>query len=223
MRGFKIHLGAKSEPGGREVGLVQFDSSRSLRRAGGVMDKFVWLPPSTTTSATSLPSSNYHFPKRPSTNNTPTPANSSSKTVSTSFSRIQFRHATANNGKANQVQERFVLVVKVFALIDGSRVGGGVGGMGGMGGEMGYEEIEVGEWKSGKLIVRGRSPKNFNSSSTSSRVKGGKSSVIGSGGGGNRKRNWEETETDSGSEWEDNRGQGRKKSRRGWGDEEYED
>jgi hypothetical protein len=65
---------------------------------------------------------------------------------SASFSRLQFRNATGNNGKPNQVQERFQLVVGIYAkLVDG-------------------EVLEVGRWTSENLIVRGRSPKNFTSS-----------------------------------------------------------
>lgn len=59
------------------------------------------------------------------------------------WKRLQFRNATANNGRRKELQQHFVVHIKVLAcLADGSK-------------------IPICEAKSGGITVRGRSPRNF--------------------------------------------------------------
>ncbi|KAI9672036.1 MAG: hypothetical protein M1829_004580 [Trizodia sp. TS-e1964] len=62
-----------------------------------------------------------------------------------SWKRLQFRVSTANNGRRKELQQHFVVRLKIRAtLSDGTKV-------------------ELCEAKSGAIIVRGRSPRNFQS------------------------------------------------------------
>ncbi|KAK5661957.1 hypothetical protein OQA88_10068 [Cercophora sp. LCS_1] len=60
------------------------------------------------------------------------------------WKRLQFKHATANNGRRKGLQQHYVVVVSL-----GVRAGG--------------EVVRVAEVRSGPVIVRGRSPRNFDS------------------------------------------------------------
>ncbi|GAM84130.1 hypothetical protein ANO11243_021220 [Dothideomycetidae sp. 11243] len=61
------------------------------------------------------------------------------------WKRLQFRIATANNGRRKELQQRFVIRLKVMAtLANGTR-------------------CPICEVRSGAIIVRGRSPRNFQS------------------------------------------------------------
>ncbi|KAI8369620.1 uncharacterized protein BYT42DRAFT_116380 [Radiomyces spectabilis] len=59
------------------------------------------------------------------------------------FERIQFKSATANNGKRRAAQQYFVLVVKLYAKLDDERL------------------VEVASITSSQLVVRGRSPGHY--------------------------------------------------------------
>ncbi|KAI9766416.1 MAG: hypothetical protein M1840_006522 [Geoglossum simile] len=61
------------------------------------------------------------------------------------WKRLQFRTATANNGRRKELQQHFVVKLKVIATLS-------TGG-----------KISVCEAQSGAIIVRGRSPRNFQS------------------------------------------------------------
>ncbi len=61
------------------------------------------------------------------------------------WKRLQFRIATANNGRRKELQQHFVLTLKIMATLStGAR-------------------ISIAEAHSGAIIVRGRSPRNFQS------------------------------------------------------------
>lgn len=62
-----------------------------------------------------------------------------------SWKRLQFRIATANNGRRKELQQHFVVRLKVIATL-------ATGG-----------KIPICEVQSGAIIVRGRSPRNFQS------------------------------------------------------------
>lgn len=95
------------------------------------------------------------------------------------FERIQFKQATANNGKRRAAQQYYHLIVELWADV------------GSQGGSDNY--IKVAYRKSAKMIVRGRSPGHYQNErrgSTSSgpggsgagSIGGGYSSVLGPGG-----------------------------------------
>lgn len=71
--------------------------------------------------------------------------NSDFATFPLSWKRLQFRIATANNGRRKELQQHFVVSLKVVATL-------GTGG-----------KIPICEVTSGAIIVRGRSPRNFQS------------------------------------------------------------
>jgi hypothetical protein len=62
-----------------------------------------------------------------------------------SWKRLQFKHATANNGRRKGLQQHYVVQI---TLLGKTQAG---------------ELIKVSEIKSGPVIVRGRSPRNFDS------------------------------------------------------------
>jgi hypothetical protein len=62
-----------------------------------------------------------------------------------SWKRLQFRIATANNGRRKELQQHFVLSLKVMATLATGAV------------------VSLCEAQSGAIIVRGRSPRNFQS------------------------------------------------------------
>ncbi|USP73710.1 hypothetical protein yc1106_00984 [Curvularia clavata] len=60
-----------------------------------------------------------------------------------SWKRLQFRIATANNGRRKELQQHFVVRLKVIATLNGGA------------------KVPICEIHSGAIIVRGRSPRNF--------------------------------------------------------------
>lgn len=65
--------------------------------------------------------------------------------VPVSWKRLQFKHATANNGRRKGLQQHYVVQI---ALVGKAKNG---------------EVIKIAEIQSGPVIVRGRSPRNFDS------------------------------------------------------------
>ncbi|KAL3420880.1 putative acid phosphatase [Phlyctema vagabunda] len=59
------------------------------------------------------------------------------------WKRLQFKHATANNGRRKGLQQHYVIQINLMATL-------GTG-----------ESVKVAEIQSGPIIVRGRSPRNF--------------------------------------------------------------
>src|SRR5216117_1336256 len=62
------------------------------------------------------------------------------------YERIQFKQATANNGKRRAAQQYFSLIVEAYAVILG---------------EQGTEDVRVAVSKSSPVVVRGRSPGHY--------------------------------------------------------------
>lgn len=61
------------------------------------------------------------------------------------WKRIQFKHATANNGRRKGLQQHYVVQITLLAKTDNG------------------EWLKIAEIESGPVIVRGRSPRNFDS------------------------------------------------------------
>ncbi|KKY18143.1 putative transcriptional regulator vib-1 [Phaeomoniella chlamydospora] len=61
------------------------------------------------------------------------------------WKRLQFRIATANNGRRKELQQHFVIRLKVVAILSTGA------------------KVSIAESQSGAIIVRGRSPRNFQS------------------------------------------------------------
>ena len=76
----------------------------------------------------------------------------------TNFERIQFKKATANNGKRRAAQQFFHIVVELFA-----RVAKGAGGSGSSSGKSSAETewVKVAHRVSAQMVVRGRSPGHY--------------------------------------------------------------
>lgn len=68
-----------------------------------------------------------------------------SVTLPVSWKRLQFKHATANNGRRKGLQQHYVVQI---SLLGRTKSG---------------ETITIAEIRSGPVIVRGRSPRNFDS------------------------------------------------------------
>lgn len=65
--------------------------------------------------------------------------------VPVAWKRLQFKHATANNGRRKGLQQHYVVQINLLVKSKGG------------------EYIKVAEIQSGPVIVRGRSPRNFDS------------------------------------------------------------
>lgn len=99
------------------------------------------------------------------------------------FERIQFKQATANNGKRRAAQQYYHLVVELWADI-GTQ--GDMGRRADVGHRGGDQFIRVAYRRSAKMIVRGRSPGHYQTErrgSTSSGPGGGSGSLSGYGNG----------------------------------------
>lgn len=64
-------------------------------------------------------------------------------TIPFSWKRLQFRIATANNGRRKELQQHFVARLKVMAILSSG------------------DRVSVAEARSAAIVVRGRSPRNF--------------------------------------------------------------
>jgi hypothetical protein len=67
-------------------------------------------------------------------------------TLPVAWRRLQFKHATANNGRRKGLQQHYVVQI---SLLGNTKAGG--------------EMVKLGEIRSAPVIVRGRSPRNFDS------------------------------------------------------------
>jgi len=68
------------------------------------------------------------------------------------WKRLQFRSATANNGRRKDLQQHFLVKISIIATLFPENGSNGVG-----------DRVTICESYSGAIIVRGRSPRNFSS------------------------------------------------------------
>ncbi|CZT07902.1 related to acid phosphatase [Rhynchosporium agropyri] len=61
------------------------------------------------------------------------------------WKRLQFKHATANNGRRKGLQQHYIIQINIMATLPSG------------------ESVKLAEIRSGAIIVRGRSPRNFDS------------------------------------------------------------
>jgi hypothetical protein len=61
------------------------------------------------------------------------------------WKRLQFKHATANNGRRKGLQQHYIIQINLVATLPNG------------------EQVKLSEIQSGPIIVRGRSPRNFDS------------------------------------------------------------
>ncbi|KAJ9151108.1 Protein pacG [Pleurostoma richardsiae] len=66
-------------------------------------------------------------------------------TLPVSWKRLQFKHATANNGRRKGLQQHYVVQINLLGRTEAGEV------------------VKIAEIQSGPVIVRGRSPRNFDS------------------------------------------------------------
>ncbi|KAH7040280.1 acid phosphatase [Microdochium trichocladiopsis] len=66
--------------------------------------------------------------------------------IPVSWKRLQFKSATANNGRRKGLQQHYVVLISLLGRIQGTN-----------------EFVKIAEIQSGPVIVRGRSPRNFDS------------------------------------------------------------
>ena len=141
---FRVTIDTRSHPSSAPVELLQFDPSRKLRLAKAVDPLFIHLGAASGARhplVTTSPTSSSHF------------GIFHDRRSSTAFTRLQYRSATANNGKQSHTQEHYVAIVRLDAIRDDQTVD------------------EVGRWTSKPFIVRGRSPKNFTAAAGAKRRK----------------------------------------------------
>ncbi|KAL8949061.1 MAG: hypothetical protein Q9222_004802 [Ikaeria aurantiellina] len=172
IQSFAICIGARVDgEEGKPIELVQHTPKRD-KGPTGQPDKIKVLPhPSGVHGVyveqegllnphTSL-ASDYETPYAPNSSN-----NQQSQTVAT-FDRIQFKNATANNGKRRAAQQYFHIVVELFAEVPSNQSAEG-------------QWVKVASRISAPMVVRGRSPGHYaddrRGSSTSMGGPGGGSS-----------------------------------------------
>lgn len=98
------------------------------------------------------------------------PSNSSDQIVEATFERIQFKNATANNGKRRAAQQYYHLIVELFADV----------------GHQGPERwIKIATRMSAPMVVRGRSPGHYQTERRDSNASTGPGSGAGGGGAAN--------------------------------------
>ncbi len=68
-------------------------------------------------------------------------------TISIAWRRLQFKYATANNGRRKGLQQHYQVQIALMAKVEGEN-----------------EAVRIAEIHSNPIVVRGRSPKNFDSS-----------------------------------------------------------
>lgn len=102
-----------------------------------------------------------------------TPPLSNEEAIEATFERIQFKNATANNGKRRAAQQYYHLLVELFADL-------------GPGAEQGASErwVKVAIRMSAPLVVRGRSPAHYQSERRASDISTGPGGAGGSAAGG---------------------------------------
>lgn len=81
--------------------------------------------------------------------------------IPVAWKRLQFKHATANNGRRKGLQQHYIIQINLVGLL-----GNG-------------ETIKLAEIQSGPIIVRGRSPRNFDSRKDINLSAGASSNTIG--------------------------------------------
>ncbi|GAA6044044.1 hypothetical protein JCM8097_001388 [Rhodosporidiobolus ruineniae] len=148
----EVELTSATTGKGTPVELLQFDKGRSPRQAQplGRQTLGVDKGASSSTAYTSLSRSSSGRSTRTRSLSSASASTSGipvapSTTLSTTFSRVQYRSSTSNHpaGSANADDARFVMRCRVFAVHqDGA-------------------ETELGGWTSARVVVRGRSPGNF--------------------------------------------------------------
>ncbi|KAL2016869.1 hypothetical protein VTK56DRAFT_2903 [Thermocarpiscus australiensis] len=115
---------------GKATGLITIpwrNSNAALASVGGEETKVVNPPPVMTLDLSSVQE----------------PDDSNRVTVPVSWKRLQFKHATANNGRRKGLQQHYVVQINLLVKAKNG------------------EYIKVAEVQSGPVIVRGRSPRNF--------------------------------------------------------------
>jgi hypothetical protein len=104
-----------------------------------------WKTPAANTTATPEDKTEKEPPAIPLDTMTGQDMDTDYATFSIAWKRLQFRVATANNGRRKELQQRFVVRLKVVATLSTGA------------------KVSICEAHSGPVIVRGRSPRNFQS------------------------------------------------------------
>ncbi|GAA5911070.1 hypothetical protein JCM5296_002452 [Sporobolomyces johnsonii] len=135
---FEVGLTSMTFPKGTNVELLQFDATRSLPKAKTLGRQQL-------VSVSSKPSQSCATPSRRTLQRSSSSSSDSEMPYMTTFTRVQYRHSTANHPSGSNTADdaRFVVRATLFAVhADGS-------------------ETTLGTWGSAKLVVRGRSPGSF--------------------------------------------------------------
>lgn len=172
--------------GGKPVELVQYTPKRDTG-AKNSPDKIKLLPHSTGSlgvlaGATSgpgalgmpIPGATSHLSgtEYDQSHSTPSASSSQDQTVA-NFDRIQFKHATANNGKRRAAQQYYNLVAELYAgIVDGNAGSNDVGW------------VKVATRISAPMVVRGRSPGHYSDERRGSSASSGPGGPSGGGDSG---------------------------------------
>ncbi|KAI9766570.1 MAG: hypothetical protein M1835_007168 [Candelina submexicana] len=182
IRAFAMSISAVVDgPGGKPIDLVQHTPKRD-KGPQGRPDRVKLLPqpsgsggPFSAGAVSSNPlASRSQIPGQQDYDSSFSPQNAQQQTIA-NFERIQFKSATANNGKRRAAQQYYHLVVELFADI-GNSVGSP---------DSDTRWVKIATRISAPMVVRGRSPGHYQDdrrASSSSTGPGGGSGASGGGG-----------------------------------------
>lgn len=187
IQAFAISISAVVDgEGGKPVELVQYTPKRDTG-AKNSPDKIKLLPHSTGSlgvlsgpasgpSALGMPipgaGSHLSGNEYDQSHSTPSASSSQDQTVA-NFDRIQFKHATANNGKRRAAQQYYNLVAELYAgILDGSA------------GSNDVRWVKVATRISAPMVVRGRSPGHYSDERRGSSASSGPGGPSGGGDSG---------------------------------------
>jgi hypothetical protein len=147
-RGIKSYINEQ----GQQVPLYDLSATlsalESIEGKGTEIISVPWKTSSTSSSISSMSTEDKAGaapPKRPLDLSMNPELDPSVVTIPIAWKRLQFKHATANNGRRKGLQQHYVIQIN---LVGATATG---------------ESIKLAEIQSGPIIVRGRSPRNFDS------------------------------------------------------------
>ncbi|TVY28669.1 Protein pacG [Lachnellula hyalina] len=131
---------------GQQIPLYDLTATISaLESIEGKSTEIISVPWKTSTGSSSDDKAGAAPPKWPLDLSTNPELDPLSVSIPIAWKRLQFKHATANNGRRKGLQQHYVIQINLMATLATG------------------ENFQLAEIQSGPIIVRGRSPRNFDS------------------------------------------------------------
>ncbi|KAG9232791.1 hypothetical protein BJ875DRAFT_505777 [Amylocarpus encephaloides] len=131
---------------GRQIPLYGLTASLSaIESIEGKATEIISVPWKASAGTSSEDKNGAAPPKWPIDLNTNPELDPSAVSIPIAWKRLQFKHATANNGRRKGLQQHYLIQINLIATLATGEV------------------VKLAEIQSGPIIVRGRSPRNFDS------------------------------------------------------------